>query len=152
MNRERGYTLIETLVAMTLVLILSVSGLNGWQRWQQSQRLWQTASALKDYMIYLRNDANWHNIDRRLRVNRTAQHWCVVADDTVLIGCPSGNPAVFSPLWTEVAISKITPNLAFFGLRNTAWAGSIMLASAAGSWSIVVSGWGRVRLCEEAAC
>ena len=58
MSRERGYTLIETLVAMTLVLILSISGLNGWQRWQQSQRLWQTASALKDYMIYLRNDAN----------------------------------------------------------------------------------------------
>ena len=49
----------------------------------------------------------------------------------------------------RVGVKEDVPN---FGLRNTAWAGSIMLASAAGSWSIVVSGWGRVRLCEEAAC
>lgn len=152
MNRQRGYTLIETLIVISLVLILSASGLYGWRSWQQSQRLWQTASAVRDYMLYLRNDANWHNIDRRLRVNRTAQRWCLVADDAVQAGCPSGNPAVFQPLWQEVALSKITPNLAFFGLRNTAWAGSIALSSVAGRWTVVVSGWGRVRLCEEASC
>lgn len=152
MNREHGFTLIETLVAMTLVLILCVSGLYGWQSWQQSQRLWQSASALREYMLYLRNDANWHNIDRRVRVNRAAQHWCLVADDAVLNDCPSGNPAIFRPLWPEIMVSNITPNLAFFGLRNTAWAGSITLSNASGSWSVVVSGWGRVRLCEAATC
>jgi len=152
MNREKGYTLIETLLTMMLVLTLSASGLYGWQRWQQAQRLWQTASALRDYMMYLRSDANWHNADRRLRLNRTAERWCMVADDAVLTGCPANNPAVFRPRWAEVEISKMTPNLAFYGLRNTAWTGSIMLSSAAGRWSVVVSGWGRVRLCEEATC
>lgn len=152
MNRQRGYTLIETLIVISLVLILSASGLYGWQSWQQSQRLWQTASAVRDYLLYLRNDANWHNIDRRLRVNRTAQYWCLVADDTVLTDCPSGNPAVFRPLWAQVSLSKMTPNLTFFGVRNTAWAGSIVLSNAADSWSIVISSWGRVRLCEAATC
>ena len=30
-------------VTLTLMMILSVGGLYGWQRWQQQQRLWQTA-------------------------------------------------------------------------------------------------------------
>ena len=152
MNREQGYTLIETLVAVTLVLILSASGLYGWRSGQQDQQLWQSATALRDYLFYLRNDANWHNRDRRLRVNQTTQGWCLVADDAVLAGCPTANPAVFSATSTEVVLSKMTPNLAFFGLRNTAWAGSITLASDAGSWTVVVSNWGRIRLCEGATC
>lgn len=43
MNRQHGYTLIEMLIAMMLVVILSASGMYGWQRWQQQQRLWQVA-------------------------------------------------------------------------------------------------------------
>ncbi|HDX4038952.1 prepilin-type N-terminal cleavage/methylation domain-containing protein [Escherichia coli] len=41
MKTQRGYTLIETLVAMLILVMLSASGLYGWQYWQQSQRLWQ---------------------------------------------------------------------------------------------------------------
>lgn len=152
MNREQGYTLIETLVAVTLVLILSASGLYGWRSWQQSQRLWQTASELRDYLIYIRNDANWHNRDRRLRMNQMERGWCLVADDAVQEDCPAHNPLIFRPLWQEVALSKMTPNLTFFGVRNTAWAGSMTLESEAGSWTLVISNWGRVRLCEGAIC
>lgn len=36
-----------------------------------------------------------------------------------------------------------------FGLRNTAWAGHIRLKNATGEWRVVVSGWGRIRLCER---
>lgn len=61
MKTQRGYTLIETLVAMLILVMLSASGLYGWQYWQQSQRLWQTASQARDYLLYLREDANWHN-------------------------------------------------------------------------------------------
>lgn len=152
MNKEHGYTLIETLVAITLVLILSATGLYGWRSWQQSQRLSQVASDLYHYLIYLRNDANWHNLDRHLRENTEGEQWCLVADDTLLFGCPSGNPLVFRPSWQEVKLHKITPKLAFYGLQNTAWAGNISLESDAGIWTVVVSHWGRVRLCEGATC
>ncbi|EJI8089332.1 prepilin-type N-terminal cleavage/methylation domain-containing protein, partial [Escherichia coli] len=56
MKTQRGYTLIETLVAMLILVMLSASGLYGWQYWQQSQRLWQTASQARDYLLYLRED------------------------------------------------------------------------------------------------
>ena len=35
MNREHGYTLIETLVTMVVVVILGASGLYGWQSRQR---------------------------------------------------------------------------------------------------------------------
>ncbi|MDI4745809.1 prepilin-type N-terminal cleavage/methylation domain-containing protein, partial [Salmonella enterica subsp. enterica serovar Kentucky] len=34
MKKQQGYTLIETVVAMSLIIILSATGLYGWQRWQ----------------------------------------------------------------------------------------------------------------------
>ncbi len=70
MNREHGYTLMETLVTLTLMMILSVGGLYGWQRWQQQQRLWQTAVQVRDFLLFLRDDANAYNRDRVLRVGR----------------------------------------------------------------------------------
>lgn len=50
MKKENGFTLIETLVAVSLVVILSASGLYGWSSWQGQQRLWQTASQVRDYL------------------------------------------------------------------------------------------------------
>ncbi|CDL61628.1 Prepilin peptidase dependent protein A precursor [Klebsiella pneumoniae IS39] len=70
MNREHGYTLMETLVTLTLMMILSVGGLYGWQRWQQQQRLWQTAVQVRDFLLFLRDDANAYNRDRVLRVGQ----------------------------------------------------------------------------------
>ena len=69
-EKQRGYTLIETLVAMLILVMLSASGLYGWQYWQQSQRLWQTASQARDYLLYLREDANWHNRDHSISLIR----------------------------------------------------------------------------------
>lgn len=38
---------------------------------------------------------------------------------------------------------------AFFGLRNTAWAGHIRFKNSTGEWWLVVSPWGRLRLCQQ---
>ncbi len=79
MNREHGYTLMETLVTLTLMMILSVGGLYGWQRWQQQQRLWQTAVQVRDFLLFLRDDANAYNRDRVLRVGQDEAGWCLSA-------------------------------------------------------------------------
>ncbi|VUS36341.1 prepilin peptidase-dependent protein [Klebsiella spallanzanii] len=154
MNRELGYTLIETLVTMTLVVVLSASGLYGWQSWQQQQRLWQTACQVRDYLVLLRDDANWHNRDRVLNIGQSVEGWCLSAGDA-MTDCSVRNAFTLQPMWPEVSLSAMTLGLGFYGLRNTAWAGHIRLQSAAGGWNIIVSNWGRIRLCrseETASC
>ena len=136
MKNEQGFTLIETLIAVSLAVILSATGLYGWDSWQQRQRLWQTACQVRDYLVFLRNDANRHNSEHRT-------------------GCDSGGPFVMKPMWPGVTISDITPALGFYGLRDTAWAGHIRVQSRAGGWWVIVSNGGRIRLCNaagEGAC
>lgn len=63
-------------------------------------------------------------------------------------------PFVFTPDWRDVVLADITPSLAFFGLRNTAWAGHIVLKNAAGEWRLVVSSGANqaMRAYEAATC
>jgi prepilin peptidase dependent protein A len=129
MNRQRGYTLIETLITLTLVLILSAGGLYGWQSWQQQQRLWQTASQVRDYLVLLRDDANWHNRNRLVSVGQSGGVWCLSAEGYA--GGVCGSNAVYAA--AALAGSGAQPHHAgirFYGLRNSAWAGHIRLQSA----------------------
>ncbi|CDQ52800.1 ppdA [Klebsiella pneumoniae] len=146
MNREHGYTLMETLVTLTLMMILNVGGLYGWQRWQQQQRLWQTAVQVRDFLLFLRDDANAYNRDRVLRVGQDEVGWCLSAEGEGP-DCASGTSFTLRPRWPGITLAGVTPGLGFYGLRSTAWAGNLRLQSAAGSWSIVISHWGRIRLC-----
>lgn len=149
MKKQHGYTLIETLIAMLIVAALGASGLYGWQRWQQQQRLWQTAIQVRDYLLQLREDANWRNRDHVISVIRDGTSWCFVSSAAVQTTCLPVSPLVFTPPWDDVEMAEITPSLAFFGLRNTAWAGHIRLKNTTGEWRVVVSGWERIRLCEK---
>lgn len=112
MKKQRGYTLIETLVAMLILVMLSASGLYGWQYWQQSQRLWQTASQARDYLLYLREDANWHNRDHSISLIREGTLWCLVSSVAGANTCHGSSPLVFVPRWPEVEMSDLTPSLA----------------------------------------
>lgn len=55
----------------------------------------------------------------------------------------------FVPLWHDVELVGITASLTFYGQRNTAWPGNIRLKNSTGEWRVVVSPWGRIRLCER---
>ncbi len=65
--------------------------------------------------------------------------------------CPGGGAGVRLrvALNAAPALAGVTPGLGFYGLRSTAWAGNLRLQSEAGSWSIVISHWGRIRLCRS---
>ncbi|EOJ6494003.1 prepilin peptidase-dependent protein, partial [Escherichia coli] len=75
--------------------------------------------------------------------------WCLVSSVAGANTCHGSSPLVFVPRWPEVEMSDLTPSLAFFGLRNTAWAGHIRFKNSTGEWWLVVSPWGRLRLCQQ---
>jgi len=153
MKIAKGFTLIETLVAISLVGTLSAAGLYGWRSWQQQQQLWQTARQVRDYLVMLRNDAWRNNRDHRVVLGQRGQQWCLQREQAV--ACQQHDPWVLIPLWPAISVKAITPGLGFYGLRDTAWAGRIYLQSPAGEWLVIVSSWGRIRMCSakgEFAC
>ncbi|NUW58824.1 prepilin peptidase-dependent protein [Cronobacter muytjensii] len=149
MNRkEQGYSLIEVMVVLVIIISMSAAGVYGWQRWQQQQRLWQTAQQTRDFLEQLREEANWRNVDHKLWLQRGPQGWCLGTQNDKEQTCRKGAKNQFSPTWPEIEISEMTPGLAFFGLRNTAWPGHLILRNSAGEWRLIISVWGRIRLCE----
>ena len=97
MKKQQGYTLLETLIAMLIVAALGASGLYGWQRWQQQQRLWQTACQVRDYLLQLREDANWRNRDHVISVIRDGTSWCFVSSAASQTTCRPASSLVFTP-------------------------------------------------------
>lgn len=147
MKKQRGFTLIETMVAITLVVILSATGLSGWQSWQQQQRLWQTAHQVRDYLMQLRNDANGYNRDHMVVVKKDGEIRCLAT--TKSADCRTQGSLALKLSWPDVTIAELTPSLAFYGLRDTAWPGRIRVKSPAGEWLVVVSNTGRIRMCNS---
>ncbi len=96
---------------------------------------------VRDFLLFLRDDANAYNRDRVLRVGQDEAGWCLSAQGEGA-DCTAGSAFTLRPRWPGITLVGVTPGLGFYGLRSTAWAGNLRLQSAAGSWSIVISHWG----------
>ncbi|MEL4012699.1 prepilin peptidase-dependent protein [Dryocola clanedunensis] len=145
-KKQNGFSLVEVLIVMTIVVALSAGGLYGWQQWQQQQRLWITVQQVRNLLERLRSDASWHNQDRLLALSQTGAGWCLGLAGPQT-GCGSSGQWQLRQPFADVRIAEMTAGLGFYGLRNTAWPGHITLSSPAGTWQVIVSAWGRIRIC-----
>ncbi|WP_431225704.1 prepilin peptidase-dependent protein [Serratia sp. L9] len=146
--RQQGLTLIELLVVMVLVAMLTSWGISQWQHYQQTLRLEQTAQQLLAFLTRLQADANWRNRNALLWF-RPGEPWCV-GSGTPVAACNEQADWVFTPELAGVELQDFTQkDMGFYGVRNNAQAGHILLSNPAGRIRLVLSAKGRLRLCSE---
>ena len=144
-----GFSLPELLIALTIVALLSVGGIQGWTAYQQAVRLEQQAQLVMLFLQRVQANAYWYNDTRAVSVIQTGDRWCLREGEASLT-CNEGSGGRLLPSAHDVHIAAMTrPIITFHGLRNTAQAGHLVLENGAGRLRIVISIWGRIRLCSD---
>ncbi|TQI81950.1 prepilin peptidase dependent protein A [Serratia fonticola] len=145
---QQGLTLIELMLVMVLAAMLTSWGVSQWQHYQQALRLEQTAQQLLAFLTRLQADANWHNRNALIWL-RPGQPWCV-GSGVPEVPCTTQAGWVFTPEYPEVELQGFTQKeMGFYGVRNNAQAGHILLGNRVGRIRLVLSAKGRLRLCSE---
>ncbi|KFK92387.1 MULTISPECIES: prepilin peptidase-dependent protein [unclassified Serratia (in: enterobacteria)] len=145
---QQGLSLIELLVVMLLAGTLTSWCISQWHLYQQALRLEQTAQQLLAFLTRLQADANWRNRNALLWF-KPGDPWCV-GSGTAATNCTSAVGWVFTPIHPGVQLQDFTQKeMGFYGLRNNAQAGHILLSNGAGRMRLVLSAKGRLRLCSE---
>ncbi len=133
---------------MLLVAMLTGWGLYQWRDYQQALRLEQSALQLQAFLTRLQTDANWRNRAALLWLQPGA-HWCVGSGTPV--SCQTQTERwLFAADQPGITLhSGQQKEIGFYGMRNNAQAGHMVLANSAGRIRLVLSARGRLRLCSE---
>ncbi|WP_380183978.1 prepilin peptidase-dependent protein [Kalamiella sp. sgz302252] len=147
MNRQ-GFTLAELIIVMAIASLLTISGISGWQQWQQTQRLNASARQIQHFLLRLRSEANWHN-QQALLWKTSGTSWCL-GSGPMQPHCSARQRKTLLAPWPEIKMVSLTEGMGFYGRRNVAKPGRIVIANAAGERHIILSSRARVRLCKGA--
>lgn len=142
-----GFTLLEMMLVITIVSLLSLGGWRSWHSWQQRQQLNDSAQQIQRLLQRLRSDANWHNAVRLLWLKPGAR-WCL-GSGNVPARCVSGMRHALLAPYPGVRLREITSGMGFYGKRNVAHAGRIVITSPVGERRVILSSRGRVRICVQ---
>lgn len=144
--QQHGVTLIELLIVISVVAILSVSGIHSWQNYQQELKLEVSSQQMLAFLTHLQSEANQYNREISLWVRRYP-NWCIgrkgLAEE-----CNTRVTGIFTPPYADILLSDFN-NIKFYGLRNTAMPGHLTLVNSSGRIRVALSGRGRLRLCSE---
>lgn len=147
---ETGFSLPELLVALTLIALLSTGGIQGWIAYQQALRLENQAQSVMLFLQRVQANAYWYNDTRTVSVIQTGEGWCLHEGAETSLSCYAGTGGRLLPSARDVRIAAMAhPTVTFYGLRNTAQAGHLVLENGTGRLRIVISIWGRIRLCSD---
>lgn len=144
---QRGMTLIELLAVLLIAGMLTGWGVGQWRHHQQALRLEHTGQQLLAFYCDCRRRLTGATA-RRCCGSSTAPlvpgRWCAAAGLRFRRGAGLSSP------YPDVVLRGYTgKEIGFYGLRNTAQAGHILLSNDAGGLRLVLSVRGRLRLCSE---
>ncbi|WP_125258634.1 prepilin peptidase-dependent protein [Dickeya lacustris] len=149
-RRQNGFSLPELMLVLTVIALLTGSGLYHWQAYRQLLQLEQQARQLLGVLTGIQAQANWRNQTLSLWIKSSAQAWCLVSTESST-DCDNPASVVYYRLHQDVALQESTsPRVVFYGVRNAAQSGHLTLRNPAGKVRLVISGRGRLRLCSEA--
>lgn len=152
LNEQHGLSLIELLLAMTVMAIIATGGVQGWQSYRQRAALEQASAELLAFMSRLQQAAHWRNETFLLRTDKERDRDCLIASRrSEEASCFSTSGLVYRlPMeGMRLELQQSELGLGFYGLRNTAGAGHIVVQGKAGRVRIVLSATGRLRRCVE---
>lgn len=148
-KKQKGISLIELLLVIALAGIMATWGAQNWHHYRQRERLADSARQLLAFLTHLQAKANRSNNTALLWV-REDEQGCLGSGNKPAIACSSLKEDIFTPPYPDVSIAiPLKKEIGFFGIRNTAQAGNIMLSNSAGRIRLIISSRGRIRLCSE---
>ena len=83
---------------------------------------------MRDFLVFLRDDANAYYRDRVLRVGQDEEGWCLSAQGEGP-ACFFVSPLTLRPRWPGISLAGVTPGRGFDGLRSIVCAGNLRLQS-----------------------
>lgn len=141
-------TLIEIMLALGLIAMLSIWSLQGWREHQQRLQLEQQIQRLRIYLTGLQAQAYRYNQTRLLWIIDGPQG-CVGSGEKPAT-CEMADNSAFRPSLPDISLRAFSEKImGFYGIRNMAQAGHIIVSNSAGSVRVILSARGRLRLCSE---
>ncbi|WP_145590994.1 prepilin peptidase-dependent protein [Yersinia rochesterensis] len=149
LKKQNGISLIELLLVIALAGIMAVWGTQNWHHYRQRERLADSARQLLAFLTHLQAKTNRSNSTAWLWIQQEGQG-CLGSGDKPVMPCSPLDNSVFIPPYPDVSIAiPLKKEMGFFGVRNTAQAGNIMLNNPAGRIRLIISSRGRMRLCSD---
>ena len=145
-------TLIEILLVIAITAILSATGISSWQNYRQRAVLEQSSAGLLAFLTRAQAAANWRNQTYLLQVGKQGARGCVAASQTKRNGecdTDSGLRFVLPEPSLNLEVSHSDIGFGFYGIRNTAGTGHIVVSNQAGRVKVILSAKGRLRRCSE---
>ena len=147
--QQKGFSLIELLIAMMIIALLATIGMNGWQDFKARNELANTSRQLLAFLNEVKIYANTYNQNQAIHLfNLPNNQWCLaVTPETRPLACDT--PFHFVPQSQHVYIAGLTDKtmLSFYGRRSTAQSGTLRLSNDIGESRIIISTRGRIRFC-----
>ncbi|WP_227731727.1 prepilin peptidase-dependent protein [Yersinia proxima] len=148
-KKQKGISLVELLLVIALAGLMTVWGAQSWHHYRQRERLADSARQLLDFLTHLQAKANRSNNTTLLWIRYDKQR-CLGSGNKPTVDCSLLEGEIFTPPYPDVSITiSLNKDIGFYGFRNTAQAGNIVLSNPAGRIRLIISSRGRIRLCGE---